>query len=79
VRVAGAETVVVITLILSGCRTDPVDGWLEYIPRATGGLGCASGRREAMLGLSAGLARRVLRWTPSLVRHWPAARRAEPG
>jgi hypothetical protein len=25
--------VVVITLILSGCRTNPVNGWLEYIPR----------------------------------------------
>ena len=35
-----------------------------------------SPRRETMLGLSAGLVRTALRFTPSFVRHWPAARRA---
>jgi uncharacterized protein (DUF2236 family) len=35
-----------------------------------------SPRRDAMLGLSAGLVRGALRLTPPVVRHWPAARRA---
>jgi len=35
-----------------------------------------SARRERLLGVSAGLARTVLRVTPPIIRHWPAARRA---
>ena len=35
-----------------------------------------SGRKQAMLRLSAALIRNVLRGTPGVVRHWPAARRA---
>jgi uncharacterized protein (DUF2236 family) len=35
-----------------------------------------SARRERLLGLSTGVARRVLRVTPPVIRHWPAARRA---
>lgn len=35
-----------------------------------------SARRERLLGVSTGLARTVLRVTPPIVRHWPAARRA---
>jgi uncharacterized protein (DUF2236 family) len=35
-----------------------------------------SPRRERLLGASTGLARAVLRVTPPIVRHWPAARRA---
>jgi uncharacterized protein (DUF2236 family) len=33
-------------------------------------------RQETLLRLSTGLARTVLRVTPSIIRHWPAARRA---
>jgi uncharacterized protein (DUF2236 family) len=41
------------------------------------GYGLAwSPRRETMLSLSAGLVRTAVRVTPSVVRHWPAARRA---
>ena len=36
-----------------------------------------STRRERLLGVSTGLARTVLRVTPPIVRHWPAARRAQ--
>jgi uncharacterized protein (DUF2236 family) len=35
-----------------------------------------SARRERLLGVSTGLARTVLRVTPPIIRHWPAARRA---
>jgi uncharacterized protein (DUF2236 family) len=35
-----------------------------------------SARRERLLGVSTGLARTVLRVTPPIMRHWPAARRA---
>jgi uncharacterized protein (DUF2236 family) len=35
-----------------------------------------SPRRERLLGVSTGLARTVLRVTPPIIRHWPAARRA---
>jgi uncharacterized protein (DUF2236 family) len=35
-----------------------------------------SPRQEAMLRLFTGLVRSTLRVTPSIVRHWPAARRA---
>lgn len=34
-------------------------------------------RKQAMLSLSAGLIRNLLRVTPRIVRHWPAARRAD--
>ena len=36
-----------------------------------------STRRERLLGVSTGLARTLLRVTPPIVRHWPAARRAQ--
>jgi len=39
------------------------------------GLGW-SPRRQRTLGLTAGFVRMALRITPSVVRHWPAARRA---
>jgi len=46
-------------------------------PRIRDGYGFAwSSRNEAMLRLSAGLVRRVLPLTPSMVRYWPAARTA---
>jgi uncharacterized protein (DUF2236 family) len=35
-----------------------------------------SSRRARLLGVSSGLTRTLLRVTPSVVRHWPAARRA---
>lgn len=46
-------------------------------PTIRDGYGFAwSARKQAMLRLSAGLIRNVLRRTPSIVRHWPSARRA---
>jgi uncharacterized protein (DUF2236 family) len=35
-----------------------------------------SARRETLLSMSTGFARMMLRVTPPIVRHWPAARRA---
>jgi uncharacterized protein (DUF2236 family) len=35
-----------------------------------------SARRQRLLGVSTGLVRTVLRVTPPIIRHWPAARRA---
>ena len=38
-----------------------------------------SARKQATLRLSIRVIRNVLGWTPSIVRHWPSARRAGPG